>query len=362
MLSTIWTWTQEWSDIPSRSDCTWAMCHQARTSASALTPSSSASSRRLPRVGARTAAASIASAGAAPELAGTGRRLLRHGLSRGSATARNHRTPRPPEPGPRRPDALFRRRTVYAAGVASSGAGKPSCPETGLAVPECSCKRCLEAMLREFSPHPAGRRDHGHRPHNAEDPARRKRPRWPSGRLDLRSERRPAAGHEPRSGSTIGAVPNLLSIERHGEVAARHPAPAREAQRALDRAADRARRRVRGALGRRRGRLRRAHRRRRAFCSGMDTTQFGGDLANRERLVRDEHARLRGGRRLPPPGGRRGQRPRARRRLRALAALRPADRLRTRRPSATRSCPAGSRPATRPPGRCSRRPSPRSSA
>ena len=25
-------------------------------------------------------------------------------------------------------------------------------PETGLSVPECSCKRCLELMLREFSP------------------------------------------------------------------------------------------------------------------------------------------------------------------------------------------------------------------
>jgi hypothetical protein len=28
----------------------------------------------------------------------------------------------------------------------------PSCPDTGLTVPECSCKRCLEAMLREFRP------------------------------------------------------------------------------------------------------------------------------------------------------------------------------------------------------------------
>jgi hypothetical protein len=27
-----------------------------------------------------------------------------------------------------------------------------NCPETGLTVPECSCKRCLEVMLREFSP------------------------------------------------------------------------------------------------------------------------------------------------------------------------------------------------------------------
>jgi hypothetical protein len=36
--------------------------------------------------------------------------------------------------------------------VATAGAGKPRCPDTGLAVPECSCKRCLEAMLREFRP------------------------------------------------------------------------------------------------------------------------------------------------------------------------------------------------------------------
>ena len=28
----------------------------------------------------------------------------------------------------------------------------PRCPETQLAVPECSCKRCLEAMLYRFSP------------------------------------------------------------------------------------------------------------------------------------------------------------------------------------------------------------------
>jgi hypothetical protein len=26
------------------------------------------------------------------------------------------------------------------------------CSQTGLSVPECSCKRCLELMLREFSP------------------------------------------------------------------------------------------------------------------------------------------------------------------------------------------------------------------
>ena len=36
--------------------------------------------------------------------------------------------------------------------VARPGAGKPSCPETGLSVPECSCRSCLEAMLRQFRP------------------------------------------------------------------------------------------------------------------------------------------------------------------------------------------------------------------
>ena len=49
---------------------------------------------------------------------------------------------------------------------------------------------------------------------------------------------------------------------------ARHPAPAREAQRALDRAADRARRGVRLALRRRRRRLHRPHRRRQRLLLG----------------------------------------------------------------------------------------------
>ena len=70
MLSTIRMWTQEWSDIPSRSDWTWAMCHQARTSGSALSASSSASSRRLPRVGAPIRAAGVASAGLRPSSPG----------------------------------------------------------------------------------------------------------------------------------------------------------------------------------------------------------------------------------------------------------------------------------------------------
>jgi len=36
--------------------------------------------------------------------------------------------------------------------VAIERAGERRCPETGLAVPECSCKRCLETMLRALSP------------------------------------------------------------------------------------------------------------------------------------------------------------------------------------------------------------------
>lgn len=36
--------------------------------------------------------------------------------------------------------------------MAKDGAREPSCPATGLAVPECSCSSCLEAMLRELHP------------------------------------------------------------------------------------------------------------------------------------------------------------------------------------------------------------------
>ena len=56
-------WTQEWSDIPSRSAWTWVMYHQARTCSSSLTASRKLSSLRFPRVGARTSASAIASFG-----------------------------------------------------------------------------------------------------------------------------------------------------------------------------------------------------------------------------------------------------------------------------------------------------------
>ena len=63
MFVTIWMWTHEWSDIPSRAALTPATCHHALTCWSALTASKSWSSRRLPRVGARMRIAAIASVG-----------------------------------------------------------------------------------------------------------------------------------------------------------------------------------------------------------------------------------------------------------------------------------------------------------
>ena len=36
--------------------------------------------------------------------------------------------------------------------VAGEGVEKPTCEQTGLTVPECSCQGCLETMLREYRP------------------------------------------------------------------------------------------------------------------------------------------------------------------------------------------------------------------
>ena len=63
------------------------MCHQARTSGSALSPSSSASSRRLPRVGAPIRAAAIASAGLRPSSPGPAGSSSAGAVSSGSAMA-----------------------------------------------------------------------------------------------------------------------------------------------------------------------------------------------------------------------------------------------------------------------------------
>ncbi len=58
-----------------------------------------------------------------------------------------------------------------------------------------------------------------------------------------------------------------------------------------------------------------------AFCSGMDTTQFGGDRANRELLVETSTRSLRGGRRLQAAGDRGCERPRPGRWIRPLPVV-----------------------------------------
>ena len=125
-------------------------------------------------------------------------------------------------------------------------------------------------------------------------------------------------------------MPGLLSIERRDEVALvtlRRP----EKRNALSidlrvELAD-----AFGGLERRRGRrLHRAHRRRERVLLGDGHEPVRRRPREPRAAGRDEHARLRGGRRLPAPGRRRGQRAGARRRLRAGAALRPAGRRRPR--------------------------------
>ena len=98
-----------------------------------------------------------------------------------------------------------------------------------------------------------------------------------------------------------------------------------------------------------------------AFCSGMDTTQFGGDREHRERLVETSISCFRAVGELRQAGGRRGQR---RRRspaaspwpCSATCGSRP-----SRRASAFPSCRAGSLPATPPRAPPCRDPSPPSS-
>ena len=83
MLTTICTCTQEWSDMPRRSAFTCCMYHQARSRPSALAAASSASSRRLPRVGDPGSARSGSSTAgyptfsglASPSIDGHGRRI-----------------------------------------------------------------------------------------------------------------------------------------------------------------------------------------------------------------------------------------------------------------------------------------------
>ncbi len=149
-------WTQEWSDIPSRSDWICAMCHQPRTSSSPLRPVEQRLEAAVAAGRHRDLGGGDRLGGRAAELAGAARGLLRSA---------------------RRRVAEASGRDSTLAGVASEGVGRPSCPETGLAVPECSCRTCLETMLREFGPailaeeiriHRAGERRDGDEPGTAE--------------------------------------------------------------------------------------------------------------------------------------------------------------------------------------------------
>jgi hypothetical protein len=47
---------------------------------------------------------------------------------------------------------IVRRRVYVPAEVPSSKWPSAICPCTGLAIPECSCRRCLEEQMRTFSP------------------------------------------------------------------------------------------------------------------------------------------------------------------------------------------------------------------
>src|SRR5918999_596668 len=62
MFTTIWMCTQEWSDMSRRSALTCCMYHQACSRRSAFAAASSASSRRLPRVGTRISVVGISTA------------------------------------------------------------------------------------------------------------------------------------------------------------------------------------------------------------------------------------------------------------------------------------------------------------
>src|ERR671914_1577286 len=62
MFTTIWMCTQEWSDMSRRSALTCCMYHQACSRRSAFAAASSASSRRLPRVGTRISVVGMSTA------------------------------------------------------------------------------------------------------------------------------------------------------------------------------------------------------------------------------------------------------------------------------------------------------------
>src|SRR4051794_34708888 len=119
MLRTICMWTQEWSDIPSRSAWTWVMYHQARTCSSSFAASRKLSSLRLPRLGARTRASAIASLGGlrlgpSGSGAGTFSSLTGRIVEPGSALAADG-------PGARAGGGVEERRAVVLLGHGSGG-------------------------------------------------------------------------------------------------------------------------------------------------------------------------------------------------------------------------------------------------
>ena len=138
-----------------------------------------------------------------------------------------------------------------------------------------------------------------------------------------RSDQR-AAGPAGSTSAIVGRT--CCRSSASDEVRARHAAAPGEAQRALDRAAARARRRLRSPVGRPGRRLHRAHRRGHRLLLGDGHHPVRRRPRAPPAAGRDEHPRLRGGRQLPAPDRRRGQRPGDRRRVRAGAALRPAHR------------------------------------
>ena len=195
MLRTTCTWTHEWSDIPSRCEVTCAMYHQARTRSSALTASRNRSSLRLPRVGAWTSAAATASAGARRCASGPAAPSGRSGalpLRRSSACPplrgswQRARSVSAGRPESRYLRSFRPRRALLSTRSDFVGIAMPNCRHTGLSVPECSCRPCLEAQLAQHQPsllaptavrrRPGGARRPLPRSRRASSPRRRRGP------------------------------------------------------------------------------------------------------------------------------------------------------------------------------------------
>ena len=255
------------------------MCHQARTSGSAL----SALEQRLePAVatgrGAAPAPPRSASAGERPSSPGPAASTSSAGVSSAAAIAPSSHAGRVAGAGaPARvfPTHGWPRLACRGVGECGRSVAVPTpasrCPS---AVASAASRRCSRSSrpscwsARSGSPAPSRRRrpDPGERRRLPEAPSTSSRSRDSIGR----------DGRTPVNSSSIGAIRSLwspcrrpekrnaLSIELRSELADAFAAP----------------------LGRRRrSAASSSPARARAFCSGMDTSQFGGDRAHRERLV-----------------------------------------------------------------------------